>query len=279
MKSYTSVAVDDADEDHGLPSDPLPGFKKPTASNNADDSDVLPKPIKTSFQEKLAEKGPDSPDTAESAADKKKLLKRQADACFSKVMLCTIAISLVWMSSLGVARFIVQSAIASPPFSVVSFECMRGWDKMVSEKEGHTACTSVQAKSTPPARARRRHTAASRERSLTRRWRSRARALPLSPTAARRRCRSAMPRSRAPPRTRLRVRRRRATRHGLPRGPDRAQSTATRVRQGAGLSRDPEIEGASADRRVARGGSRANFISSSGATARRSTRCCTAWRL
>ena len=155
MKNYTSVAVDDADEDHGLPSDPLPGFKKPTASNNADDSDVLPKPIKTSFQEKLAEKGPDSPDTAESAADKKKLLKRQADACFSKVMLCTIAISLVWMSSLGVARFIVQSAIASPPFSVVSFECMRGWDKMVSEKEGHTACTSVQAKSTPPARARR----------------------------------------------------------------------------------------------------------------------------
>jgi len=144
MKSYTSVAVDDADEDHGLPSTPLPGFKKPTAGNNANASDVLLKPIKTSFQEKLAEKGPDSPDTAESAADKKKLLKRQADACFSKVMLCTIAISLVWMSSLGVARFIVQSAIASPPFSVVSFECMRGWDKMVSEKEGHTACTSVQ---------------------------------------------------------------------------------------------------------------------------------------
>jgi len=142
MKRIKTVAVDDAaDEDHGLPSDPLPGFKKATTVGNA------PKQIKTSsFQETLEEHCPDSRDASARPTDTKEHLKRQADACFSKVMLCTIAISLVWMSSLGVARFVVQSAITSPPFSVVRFECMRGWDKMTSEKEGHTICTSVQAR-------------------------------------------------------------------------------------------------------------------------------------
>ena len=57
---------------------------------------------------------------------------------------CALAICLLWMSSLSATRYLVASAIVSPPLAAVAAECERLYAEVDRQRKGHASCARVQ---------------------------------------------------------------------------------------------------------------------------------------
>lgn len=61
-------------------------------------------------------------------------------------IVCGIAICLLWMTSLSATRYLVQTALVSPPLLLVASECRRTYSEALRQKADYARCISVQLK-------------------------------------------------------------------------------------------------------------------------------------
>ena len=61
-----------------------------------------------------------------------------------RALICTLAISLLWSTSLSVARSLTQAYVSSPSFDGVVLECQHAYDEVRRQREAHLQCTRRQ---------------------------------------------------------------------------------------------------------------------------------------
>ena len=71
-----------------------------------------------------------------------------------RATVCTLAVALLWCTSLAVSRRIANSFVTSPSFATVTRECQRTYDEVHRQREAHLECTERKganaAASAPP---------------------------------------------------------------------------------------------------------------------------------
>ena len=61
-----------------------------------------------------------------------------------RALICTLAIALLWSTSLSVARSVTQAYVSSPSFDGVVLECQQAYDEVKRQRGAHLQCTRRQ---------------------------------------------------------------------------------------------------------------------------------------